>query len=117
MTRVSDPSIPAFAALRAAVRLFRHHSGFVAVVVLVLGIGTAAASTVFTVVDSVVLRPLPYREPARLVTIWHTNPEQPTDPGSAAMAGALLLVAALAACIPPAVRAMRVDPAEGLRAE
>ncbi|HSC26777.1 MAG TPA: ADOP family duplicated permease, partial [Vicinamibacterales bacterium] len=41
----------------------------------------------------------------------------PTDPGSTAIAGALLLGAALVACIPPAVRAMRVDPVEGLRAE
>jgi predicted permease len=41
----------------------------------------------------------------------------PSDLGSAAMATALLLGAALIACIPPAVRAMRVDPVEGLRAE
>jgi putative ABC transport system permease protein len=44
--------------------------------VLVLGVGTGAATTVFTVVDSVVLRPLPYREPARLVTLWDTNHER-----------------------------------------
>jgi predicted permease len=41
----------------------------------------------------------------------------PTDPVAAAIASALLLVAALAACTPPALRAMRVDPVEGLRAE
>jgi hypothetical protein len=41
----------------------------------------------------------------------------PSDPGSAAAAGALLLAAALIACVPPALRAMRVDPVEGLRAE
>jgi ABC-type lipoprotein release transport system permease subunit len=41
----------------------------------------------------------------------------PTDPGSTALASALLLAAALVACIPPALRAMRVDPVEGLRAE
>ena len=63
-------------AIRTAIRQFRHHPGFAAVVVLVLGIGTAAATTVFTVVDSVVLRPLPYREPARLVTLWDTNAER-----------------------------------------
>jgi putative ABC transport system permease protein len=32
-------------------------------------------------------------------------------------ASALLLIAALVACVPPALRAMRVDPVEGLRAE
>ena len=63
-------------AIRTAFRQFRHHPGFAAVVALVLGIGTAAATAVFTIVDSVVLRPLPYREPARLVTLWDTNAEK-----------------------------------------
>jgi predicted permease len=63
-------------AFRTAIRQFRHHPGFAAIVVLVLGIGTAAATTVFSVVDSVVLRPLPYRDPSRLVTLWDTNFEK-----------------------------------------
>ena len=62
-----------FTAIRTAARQFRHHPGFALVTVLLLGIGTAAATTVFTVVDTVVLRPLPYREPANLVTLWDTN--------------------------------------------
>jgi len=41
----------------------------------------------------------------------------PHDPGSLAAAGALLLIIALAACVPAAMRALRVDPVEGLRAE
>jgi hypothetical protein len=41
----------------------------------------------------------------------------PTDPGATAIAAGLLLAASLVACIPPAVRAMRVDPAVGLRME
>ncbi len=40
-----------------------------------------------------------------------------SDPTAIATAVALLLVAALVACLPAAVRAMRVDPAAGLRAE
>ena len=43
---------------------------------LVLGLGTGAATTVYTIVDSVVLRPLPYRAPDRLVTLWDTNTEK-----------------------------------------
>jgi hypothetical protein len=41
----------------------------------------------------------------------------PTDVRSTAIAALVLLAAALAACVPPALRAMRVDPVEGLRAE
>jgi putative ABC transport system permease protein len=63
-------------ALIAALRQLRQHPTFALVTVLVLGLGTGAATAVFTVVDSVVLTPLPYREPDRLVTIWDTNSEQ-----------------------------------------
>ena len=38
--------------------------------------GTGAATTVFTVVDAVVLRPLPFAAPDRLVTLWDTNTEK-----------------------------------------
>jgi len=41
----------------------------------------------------------------------------PTDLGSTATAGALLLIAAVTACVPPAIRAMGVDPVKGLRAD
>jgi len=40
-----------------------------------------------------------------------------TDVAALATASVLLLIAAIVACVPPAVRAMRVDPVEGLRAE
>lgn len=63
-------------AFTSALRQFRQRPAFALITVLVLGLGTGAATTVFTVVDSVVLRPLPYRAPDRLVTIWDTNADQ-----------------------------------------
>ena len=63
-------------ALSAALRQLRQHPGFALITVLVLGLGTGSATAVFTVVDAVVLRPLPYKEPDRLVTIWDTNAAQ-----------------------------------------
>ena len=69
-------SLNVMSALRVAVRQFGQHPTFALVTVLVLGLGTGAATTVFTIVDSVVLRPLPYANPDELVTLWDTNPEQ-----------------------------------------
>jgi putative ABC transport system permease protein len=69
-------SLNVLSAIKLAVRQFRQHPTFALVTVLVLGLGTGAATTVFTVVDSVVLRPLPYADPGKLVTLWDTNTEK-----------------------------------------
>jgi hypothetical protein len=61
-------------ALGLAVRQLRLRPGFAAVTILVLALGIGASTTVFTVVDSVLLRPLPYKDPDRLVTLWDSNP-------------------------------------------
>jgi putative ABC transport system permease protein len=63
-------------ALRTALRQFRLHPAFALIVVLVLGLGTGAATVVYTIVDTVVLRPLPFRAPDRLVALWDTNTEK-----------------------------------------
>jgi putative ABC transport system permease protein len=63
-------------ALRMALRQFRLHPTFALITVLVLGLGTGAATVVYTIVDTVVLRPLPYRAPDALVKFWDTNPEK-----------------------------------------
>ena len=68
LTRVST-----WQSLRSGLRQFRTHRGFALLAVLVLGLGTGASAVVYTLVDGVVLRPLPYGEPDRLVSLWDTN--------------------------------------------
>ena len=68
-----ERSLAVSTALRSAFRQIRQRPGFALTTTLVLGLGVGAATTIYSVVDSVVLRPLPYEEPHRLVTIWDTN--------------------------------------------
>jgi predicted permease len=56
--------------VRMGVRRLRRSPGYTAVAVLTLGLGIGASVAMFTVLNAVVLRPLPYAEPERLVRLW-----------------------------------------------
>ncbi len=61
---------------RYTLRLMRRWPGFTAIVTLSLALGIGSATTVFSVVDAVILRPLPFAHGERLVSLWDTNPDK-----------------------------------------
>ena len=60
--------------LRYSIRSLLKTPGFTAVAIIVLTLGIGANTAIFTVLNAVLLRPLPYSESERLVMIWETNP-------------------------------------------
>ncbi len=59
--------------IRHAFRMFAASRGFVLTVLVTIGLGIGAGSAVFSVVDAVLLRPLPYPQSERLVSIWASD--------------------------------------------
>jgi predicted permease len=64
--------------VRYGLRSIRQNKAFAATVVLTLGLGIGANTAIFSVVNGVLLRPLPYGEPERLVTVRQTLTAPPT---------------------------------------
>jgi putative ABC transport system permease protein len=65
--------------LRLAVRGLLRRRTFSTVAILTLAIGIGATTAVFSILDAVILRPLPYREPSRLFRVWQAFPEWKTS--------------------------------------
>lgn len=61
--------------LRFALRQLRKHPGFAATAIIMLGLGLCANVAIFGFVDAALIRPLPYRQPLRLVTAFGTRPD------------------------------------------
>ncbi len=71
--------------LRHALRLMQRRPGFSAVVILTLALGIGANTAIFSLIDAVLLRPLPYREPGRLAMLWTDDPAHDDHEGRVAL--------------------------------
>src|SRR6185503_9602428 len=60
--------------LRHGLRALRRAPAFTAIACLTLALGIGASTAVFSVVNGVLLKPLPYPDPDALVAVWHRAP-------------------------------------------
>ncbi len=72
--------------LRHAWRMFWKRPGFSAVVVLTLALGIGANTAIFSIVHAVLLRPLPYKDPARLAMLWQEDSAHGVEEGRVSLA-------------------------------
>src|SRR5580700_3724223 len=65
---------PVLQDFRYALRMLRKNAGLAVVIIASLAIGIGAHTAIFSVVDALLLRPLPYPQPGRLAAVWLHSP-------------------------------------------
>ena len=100
--------------VRYGVRTLTRQPGFAATAILTLALGIGATTAIFSAVNAVVLRPMPFDQPDRIVVVTNRNLKTPMVFAAVSVSVA---IAALAACLVPGRRALKVDPLLALRAE
>ena len=70
--------------LRYALRMFRRNWGFTLTALMVMALSICATVAIFSAVNAIILRPLPYQNSERLVMVWGTQPKVPKVPTSPA---------------------------------
>ena len=64
--------------LRYSARMLSKNLGITSAAVVILALGIGASTAIFSVVDAVLLRPLPFKDAERIVMVWESNPKTQT---------------------------------------
>ena len=128
--------MPSFVSqLRQVARRFSRARMFTAITLITLAVGIGADTAIFSVVNGVLLKPLPYPDPYRLVGVWETSPGinlpeinaspatyfsfrvSPVDPVTYVSVSIVMLLAALLATFLSALRATSIEAVDALRTD